>query len=83
VPDKRKKMRVSVDIEGDISAAFLDELGKRVAAGGSPSKADMGRVLITEALQARGHKVEIPETVWGGFHLQEDDKQGQWAGAGA
>jgi hypothetical protein len=73
----KKKMRVSVDLEGELAAAFLKELGKRVGAGGSPSKADMGRTLIAEGLQQRGHNVKAPEVVWGGFR---DPEEGQLAG---
>jgi hypothetical protein len=71
-----QKTRASVDLEGDLAIAFLRELGDRVAKGGSPSKADLGRVLIAEALQARGYDVEIPETQWGGSR-KEDDPEGQ------
>jgi len=73
MPDKKLKVRVTVDLEGDLASAFLKELGKRVARGGTSSKADQGRVLIAEALQARGQKVVIPETNWGGDRTQDED----------
>lgn len=76
MPVKGKKLRVSVDLEGDLAAAFLKELGKRVGAGGSPSKANMGRTMIAEALRARGHDVEAPEANWGGYRLA-DSEEGQ------
>lgn len=79
MPDKKKNVRVSVDLEGDLAEAFLDVFGKRVAAGGSPSRGDMGRILMAEALKKRGYKVEVPETSWGG-NRAKDDEQGQRAG---
>ena len=61
------KTRASVDLTGNLAVAFLHELGARVGRGGSPSKAELGRVLIAEALLARGHNVEMPSSKWGGY----------------
>ncbi len=77
------KVRVSLDLEGELAQAFLKELGDRVSQGGSPSRADLARILTAEALRARGHSVEAPETSWGGHRVAgEVDDQGQLVGIG-
>ena len=68
-----KRMRVSVDLEGDLIIAFQQELGARVAKGSSSSKADLGRTLIAEALRAREYRVELPDTQWGGHTKKSEE----------
>ena len=70
-----QKARASVDMSGDLANAFLQEFGARVAKGGTPSKAELGRVLIAEALQYRGYIVAMPGTEWGGYRDQPEKKQ--------
>lgn len=72
-----KKTRASVDMTGDLAVAFLQELGSRVAKGGSSSKSDLARTLIAEALQHRGYDVEAPNLQWGGHTPNKEDDQGQ------
>jgi hypothetical protein len=83
------KIRISLDLEGEVAEAFLKELSERVKSGGVPSRADLARTLTAEALVARKHKINVPETEWGGDRTSgssavgADDPAGQLAGVGA
>ena len=68
-----KKIRVGVDLFDEMAAAFLSELGARVADGGSSSRADMARDMIADGLRARGHKVPKRRVKWGG-HMKARSK---------
>ena len=70
------QIQIGVSLDDDLAAAFLQEVSKRVAAGQTASKADMARTLIAEALQARGHDIEVPDTQWG-VRRQTDENEGQ------
>ncbi len=76
MPPEPKRVRVSIDLEDDLAAAFLEELGKRVATGSSSSKGDLGRILLAESLRERGYDLEPPEiSKWGGHRQRQDEAE--------
>lgn len=73
-----RRIRITFDIDGDMAAAFLQELAKQVPA----SKAEIGRAALVEYLNARGHDV-TDETQRGGYRGEKDTRLGQPVGVGA